>query len=145
MRVLATPSGSSPSVKGVKTRIPRRTRVLTPHTPNEQPQPFSAFPKNRRMHNGISSYCRKCHRVAVLPTDVVNPADRRPVSDRAVRSAPVVVLEPVWQRGVAVSMRAVADALRPFALHRLVEALDLAVRPRPVGLGRQVADLASCE
>src|SRR6266566_2578715 len=71
-------------------------------------------------------------RLAVLPTDVVNAADRRPVSDRAVRSAPVVVLEPVWQRGVAVSMRAVADSLRPFALHRLVEALDLAVRPRPV-------------
>src|SRR3989475_9854753 len=83
--------------------------------------------------------------LAVLPTDVVNAADRRPVSDRAVRSAPVVGLEPVWQRGVAVSMRAVADALRPFALHRLVEAFDLPVRPRPVGLGRQVADLATCE
>src|SRR5439155_17236946 len=32
----------------------------------------------------------------VLPTDVVNAADRRPVSERAVRSVSVVVLEPVW-------------------------------------------------
>ncbi len=34
----------------------------------------------------------------VLPTDVVNAADRWPVSERAVRPAGVVVLEPVWQR-----------------------------------------------
>jgi hypothetical protein len=26
--------------------------------------PFSAFPKNKRMHNGISSHCRSCHRAA---------------------------------------------------------------------------------
>ena len=26
--------------------------------------PFSAFPKNKRMFNGISSHCRKCHRAA---------------------------------------------------------------------------------
>jgi hypothetical protein len=26
--------------------------------------PFSAFPKHARMHNGISSHCRDCHREA---------------------------------------------------------------------------------
>jgi class 3 adenylate cyclase len=42
--------------------------------------------------------------LAVLPTDVVNAADRWSVSDRAVGSVGVVVLEPVWQCGVSVSM-----------------------------------------
>jgi hypothetical protein len=42
--------------------------------------------------------------LVVLPTDVVNAADRRPVSERAVWPAPVVVLEPVWQRLVSLSM-----------------------------------------
>jgi hypothetical protein len=45
------------------------------------------------------------------------------------------VLQPVWQSGGAVSVGAVADAVGPFACHRLVEALDLAVRLRPM-LGR---------
>ena len=40
-------------------------------------------------------------------------------------------------------MGAVEDAFRPLALHRLVEALDLAVRARPVGLGGQVLDPAA--
>jgi len=40
--------------------------------------------------------------LVVLPTDVVNAADRWLVSDRAVRSPVVVVVEPVWQRLVAV-------------------------------------------
>jgi hypothetical protein len=39
--------------------------------------------------------------LAVLPTDVVNAADGRPVADCAVRSSRVVVVEPVWQRLVA--------------------------------------------
>ena len=26
--------------------------------------PFSAFPRNKRMFNGISSHCRTCHRAA---------------------------------------------------------------------------------
>jgi len=26
--------------------------------------PFSAFPKNKGMHNRLSSHCRKCHRAA---------------------------------------------------------------------------------
>jgi hypothetical protein len=26
--------------------------------------PFSAFPSNKLMHNGISSHCRTCHRAA---------------------------------------------------------------------------------
>src|SRR5215210_6532172 len=34
-------------------------------------------------------------RLAVLPTDVVNAADRRPAAERAVRRVPVVVVEPV--------------------------------------------------
>jgi hypothetical protein len=42
--------------------------------------------------------------LAVLPTDVVNAADRRLASERAVRSARVVVVEPVWQRLVSLSM-----------------------------------------
>jgi len=42
--------------------------------------------------------------LVVLPTDVVNAADGWPVSDCAVWSCPVVVVEPVWQRFVAVSM-----------------------------------------
>ena len=42
--------------------------------------------------------------LAVLPTDVVNAADRWPVAERAVWSLPVVVVEPVWQGAVAVSM-----------------------------------------
>src|SRR6266508_5376821 len=74
--------------------------------------------------------------LVVLPTDVVNAADWRPVSDRAVRSALVVVLEPVWQRCGAVSMRGVAEAVGPLAPHRSMETLDLAVgarRPRSRG------------
>ena len=41
--------------------------------------------------------------LAVLPTDVVNAADRGLVSERAVWPSPVVVVEPVWQGVVAVS------------------------------------------
>src|ERR1017187_7014298 len=41
--------------------------------------------------------------LAVLPTQVVNAADGGPVADRAVWSALVVVLEPVWQGLVAVA------------------------------------------
>jgi hypothetical protein len=26
--------------------------------------PFSAFPRHKRMHDGISSHCRKCHNAA---------------------------------------------------------------------------------
>ena len=54
----------------------------------------------------------------------------------------VVVVEPVWQGVVAVSVGAVAEAVGPFACHRLVEALDFAVGAGPVGLGGQVADVA---
>ena len=42
--------------------------------------------------------------LVVLPTDVVNAADRGLVSDRAVWSPVVVVVEPVWQGLVALSM-----------------------------------------
>ena len=52
----------------------------------------------------------------------------------------VVVVEPVWQRGGALAVRAVDEAVSPFASHRLVEALHLPVRARPVGLGGQVSD-----
>src|SRR6266511_248006 len=83
--------------------------------------------------------------LGVLPTDVVNAADRGPVSDRAVWSLPVVVVEPVWQRQVALSMRAVGEAVCPLAGHRLVEALNLAVGARPVGLGGQVPDPSAGE
>src|SRR6266571_851054 len=48
-------------------------------------------------------------RLVVLPTDVVNAADRWPVSERAVRPSRVVVVEPVWQRLVALSMCAVGE------------------------------------
>jgi hypothetical protein len=27
--------------------------------------PFEDFPKHKRMHNGLSSHCRKCHNAAV--------------------------------------------------------------------------------
>jgi hypothetical protein len=40
----------------------------------------------------------------VLPTQVVNTADRRLPSKRAVRPSRVVVLKPVWQRPVALVM-----------------------------------------
>jgi hypothetical protein len=43
---------------------------------------------------------------------------------------------------VALSMGAVGESVRPFACHRLVEALDLAVGARSVGLGGEVADAA---
>jgi len=26
--------------------------------------PFEDFPTHKRMHNGLSSHCRKCHRAA---------------------------------------------------------------------------------
>jgi hypothetical protein len=42
-------------------------------------------------------------------------------------SSRVVVVEPVWQHVVAVSMCAVGESVSPFAGHRLVEALDLSV------------------
>src|SRR5207249_52943 len=83
--------------------------------------------------------------LGVLPTDVVNTADRWPVADRAVRSPVVVGVEPVWQGGVAVSMGAVAEPVRPFARHRLVEALHLPVGAGTVGLGGEVADAAAGE
>jgi len=77
----------------------------------------------------------------VLPTDVVNAADRGLASDGAVWSSRVVVVEPVWQRGGAVVVGAVDEAVGPFPRHRLVEALDLPVCLRPVGLGCEVPDL----
>ena len=57
----------------------------------------------------------------------------------------VVVVEPVWQGVVAVSMCAVAEAVGPFARHGLVEALDFAVCAWPVGLGGEMADALSVE
>src|SRR6266508_589635 len=78
--------------------------------------------------------------LVVLPTDVMNAADGGPVSERAVRPVPVVVVEPVWQRLVALSMCAVDDPVGPLPGHRLVEALDLPVRARSIGLGGRGAD-----
>src|SRR5713226_6074469 len=83
--------------------------------------------------------------LAVLPTDVVNAADGWPVAERAVGSAGVVVLEPVWQRLGALVVCAVAESVGPFAAHRLVEAFDLAVGAWPVGLGGEVPDLVAAE
>src|SRR2546425_4473812 len=62
--------------------------------------------------------------LGVLPTDVVNAADRRYAAERAVWSALVVVAQPVWQCGRAVSRGAVAHPVGPLAGHRLVEAFD---------------------
>src|SRR5437870_1563542 len=42
--------------------------------------------------------------LTVLPTEVVNATDRGSPSERAVGSGAVVVVEPVWQRAVAVSI-----------------------------------------
>jgi len=81
----------------------------------------------------------------VLPTDVVNAAERRSASERAVWSAPVVVVEPVWQGRRPLAVGAVDEPVGPFAGHRLVEALDLAVGARPVGLRRQMADVRAGE
>src|SRR5436190_7396419 len=83
--------------------------------------------------------------LAVLPTDVVNAAGRWPVADGAVWSPVVVVVEPVWQGGVAVAMGAVGEAVGPFACHRLVETLDLAVGAWPVRLSGEVTDAAAGE
>jgi hypothetical protein len=47
----------------------------------------------------------------------------------------------VWQGSGAVSMGAVADAVGPFAGHRLVEALDLSVWLRPPFRGAEVTNL----
>jgi hypothetical protein len=80
--------------------------------------------------------------LVVLPTDVANAADRWVAFRRAVRSRPVVVVEPVWQRLSVVLGAGVDEAVDPFALEGLDEALDFAVGARPVGLGRQVADLS---
>src|SRR4051812_43599731 len=71
----------------------------------------------------------------VLPTEVVNAADWGLASDRAVRAPRVVVVEPVWQRGGAIAVGVVDEAVGPLAGHRLVEALDLAVCAGPVGPG----------
>src|SRR5437660_3703522 len=87
----------------------------------------------------------RTRRLVVLPTEVVNAADRRTVSEGAVGPVPVVVLEPVWQRLVALSMRAVDNPLGPLAPHGLVEALDLPVGARTVRLGGQVPDPVSGE
>jgi hypothetical protein len=58
-----------------------------------------------------------------------------------VGAVPVVVVDPVWQCLGAVSMGAVAEAVAPFAGHRLVEALDLSVGARPCGPRRpSIAD-----
>src|ERR1051325_8639005 len=84
-------------------------------------------------------------RLAVLPMEVVNAADRGLRSERAVRSRRVVVVEPVWQGGGAFVVGAVEEAVRPFARHRLVEALHFPVGAWPVGLGGQVPELAGGE
>ena len=57
------------------------------------------------------------------------------------RSARVVVLEPVWQGGVAGVVGGVGLAVCPFATHGLVEALDLAVGLRSVRPDLEVADV----
>src|SRR3954469_7017769 len=83
--------------------------------------------------------------LAVLPTDVVNAADRGSVSERAVWPRRVVVVEPVWQGCGAVVVGAVGEPVGPLTRHRLVEAFDLAVGAGPVGLGREVSDLVGGE
>ena len=60
-------------------------------------------------------------------------------------SSAVVVVEPVWQGLLAVVVCSVDESVSPFAGHRLVEALDFAVRARPVGLGGEVLDVVVSE
>jgi len=57
-----------------------------------------------------------------------------------VRSALVVVVEPVWQGLGAGVMVGVGDAVGPFAAHGLVEALDFAVDLGASGWDQQMAD-----
>ena len=56
-------------------------------------EPLPPLPHLPRLRPGIAPRI-----LDLLPTDVVNAADRRTASERAVRSAAVVVVEPVWQR-----------------------------------------------
>ena len=60
-------------------------------------------------------------------------------------SCPVVVVEPVWQGGIATSLGAGGESVRPLAGHRLVEALDLAVGARPARLRGEMADAVAGE
>src|SRR5690242_6669182 len=66
-------------------------------------------------------------RVPVMPLDVVSAADRWLAGERAMGSVVVVVAHPVRQGVVSGAAGAVALAAGPFAVHGLVEALDLAV------------------
>ncbi|HEV2772158.1 MAG TPA: glycosyltransferase, partial [Thermoleophilaceae bacterium] len=52
----------------------------------------------------VAAYGDRVRRLAVLPTHVVNAADRRSVADPRVGPAFVVMAEPVWQRGVAMAV-----------------------------------------
>jgi hypothetical protein len=59
-----------------------------------------------------------------------------------VRSALVVVLEPVWQSTRPLMVGAVDEPVGPLPGHRLVETLDLAVGAGAVRLGGEVLELA---
>ena len=73
-----------------------------PHLP-KPPATFRRVGRSVRSSSVTANEASVCvGALVVLPTDVVNAADEWPVFDRAVRSCPVVVVEPVWQGGVAV-------------------------------------------
>ena len=61
------------------------------------------------------------------------------------RSARVVVREPVWRGGIAGVVGGVGLAVCPLAAHGLAEALDLTVRLRSVRLDLEVADVLVSE
>ncbi len=69
----------------------------------------------------------------VEPQHLPNTRKRRPVAERRVAPSCVVVVEPVSQGRATVRARAVGEPARPLAVHRLVQALDLAVGPGGVG------------
>jgi Metallo-beta-lactamase superfamily len=78
-------------------------------------------------------------RLDVLPTDVVNAADRRPVSQGAVRATPVVVAKEGWQGPGALGGIGPGVGVGPLPLQGLDEALDLAVPARCVGRSEDLA------
>ena len=78
--------------------------------------------------------------LAVVPQHVPNTSKGWSVAERRVAASSVVMAQPVWQGTATGLARAVAEPARPLAVHRLLQALDLAVGARGVGPGPPVLD-----
>src|SRR5438128_10561779 len=74
--------------------------------------------------------------LAVKTHEVVcaeDPGDRWPAMQPAMRTMPVVVMEPLGELGAALSRVSIEFRVRPLQQRRLDEAYDLAFRARRVG------------